>query len=107
MMHQFWNTVDVTILPPYIPSEAERQDASLYAANIRKLYADRLQVPLVDEVMHTLHHVLLPQHRQCVFLCSMPSPLLWSEPVRLWTGAEMPLYWPLDADIGSKDSAFA
>ena len=50
MMHQLWNTVDVTILPPYVPSEAERQDANLYAANVRKLYADRLEVPLIDEV---------------------------------------------------------
>lgn len=36
-MCQFGNSVTVEVLPPYIPSQAEKDDPALYAANIRKL----------------------------------------------------------------------
>lgn len=36
-MCQFGNAVTVEVLPPYIPSQAEKDDPALYAANIRKL----------------------------------------------------------------------
>ena len=49
-MSQFYNSLNVTILPPYIPSEAERKDPDLYADNVRRLYAQHLQLPLSSEV---------------------------------------------------------
>ena len=47
---QFENTLDVTVLPPYVPSQAEREDPKLYAKNVQKLYAETLSVPIVDQV---------------------------------------------------------
>ncbi|WIA30170.1 hypothetical protein OEZ86_000262 [Tetradesmus obliquus] len=49
LMCQFSNAVTVEMLPPYIPSEAEKADPVLYAANIRKLIAGALGVPLADQ----------------------------------------------------------
>lgn len=37
MMCQWSNAVTVEMLPPYIPSEAEKADAALYASNVRSL----------------------------------------------------------------------
>jgi len=37
LMCQFSNSVTVEVMPPYIPSAAEKADPALYAANIRKL----------------------------------------------------------------------
>ena len=39
----------VRILPPYRPSAAEIADPSLYAANVRRLVADALSLPVVDQ----------------------------------------------------------
>ena len=50
MMCQLWNELEVTILPHYTPSEAERQDPELYAKNVRQLYAQHLGVPLAPQV---------------------------------------------------------
>ena len=33
---QFFNLVDVEILPPYMPSEQEKQSPRLYADNVRR-----------------------------------------------------------------------
>jgi hypothetical protein len=49
MLCQFRNDLLVEILPPYVPSAEEKASPALYAANIRKLMADRLGVPLVDQ----------------------------------------------------------
>lgn len=43
------NVLDVEVLPPYSPSAAERADASLYAANVRALYAAHTGWPLVEQ----------------------------------------------------------
>jgi hypothetical protein len=43
---QFCNHLEVVILPPYRPSEAERADARLYAANVRAAMAAALGAPL-------------------------------------------------------------
>lgn len=48
-MCQFVNVLDVEVLPPYSPSAAERADASLYAANVRALYAAQTGWPLVEQ----------------------------------------------------------
>lgn len=50
MVTQFENTLDATILPPYVPSEAEKADPKLYAKNVQRLYAQTLGVPVVDQV---------------------------------------------------------
>ena len=50
LMCQFWNTLEVTILAPYIPSAQEQQDAALYAVNVRHLYSQTLSLPLVEQV---------------------------------------------------------
>ena len=49
LMCQFVNVLDVEVLPPYTPSAAERADASLYAANVRDLYAAQTGWPLVEQ----------------------------------------------------------
>lgn len=46
MMCQFVNPVDMTVLPPYVPSAAEKGDPALYAANVRALYAEAGSLPL-------------------------------------------------------------
>ncbi|CAD7699234.1 unnamed protein product [Ostreobium quekettii] len=47
---QFYNSVDVHILPPYMPSEAEKKDPALYASNVRTLMASHLDVPMVEHM---------------------------------------------------------
>jgi lysophosphatidylcholine acyltransferase/lyso-PAF acetyltransferase len=49
LLCQFRKRVRVRVLPPYRPSPAERADPSLYAANVRRLFADELGVPVVDQ----------------------------------------------------------
>jgi len=46
---QFRKRITVRILPPYRPSAAEIADPSLYAANVRRLVADALSLPVVDQ----------------------------------------------------------
>lgn len=48
LMLQFFNRAHVTILPVYHPTEEERADADLYAANVRQLIAEKGQFPLAD-----------------------------------------------------------
>lgn len=49
-MCQFANSVTVEVLPPYTPSQAEKDDPVLYAANIRKLMVSR-RIALADWVL--------------------------------------------------------
>lgn len=46
------------MLPVYRPSAAERADAALYAGNVRRLMAERLRVPLVDQGLPELAALL-------------------------------------------------
>ena len=46
---QFCNHLEVTILPPYMPSAAERADARLYARNVRALMGAALGAPLIEQ----------------------------------------------------------
>ena len=48
-MCKFSNTVDVTILPVYVPTDAETSSPERYAENVRRLMAERLEVALVDQ----------------------------------------------------------
>ena len=50
MMCQLNNSVEVTILPPYIPSQKEQADPRIYASKVRRLFADTLQLPMVEQV---------------------------------------------------------
>eukprot|EP00891_Asterochloris_glomerata_P008361 jgi/Astpho2/8361/e_gw1.00122.122.1_t len=47
---QFENAANVEILEPYMPSTAEKQDAALFAKNVRQLYGRILGLPLVEQV---------------------------------------------------------
>ena len=50
MMSQISNAVEVTVLPPYVPSEEERASPALYAQNVQALFCKTLGVPAVDQV---------------------------------------------------------
>lgn len=50
MMCQLWNEVEVTILPHYVPSQAELDDPAVYADNVRQLYSKHLGLPLTGQV---------------------------------------------------------
>ncbi len=47
---QFENAANVEILESYMPSAAEKQDAALFAKNVRQLYGRILGLPLVEQV---------------------------------------------------------
>ena len=49
LMCQFSNTVDVTILPVCVPTDAETSSPERYAENVRRLMAERLEVALMDQ----------------------------------------------------------
>ncbi|KAI8464591.1 MAG: hypothetical protein J3K34DRAFT_439899 [Monoraphidium minutum] len=49
VMCQFYNHVEVECLPIYHPSAEERAHPQVYAANVRKLMAKALGVPMVDQ----------------------------------------------------------
>lgn len=46
---QIRKRVDVLVLPPYLPSEAEKKDPALFAANVRRVCAEALGVPMRDD----------------------------------------------------------
>ncbi|KAK9843883.1 hypothetical protein WJX84_004630 [Apatococcus fuscideae] len=48
MLCQFSNSLEVEILPVYVPNSKEKADPKLYAENVRVLMAKRLGVPLAD-----------------------------------------------------------
>ncbi|KAK3858301.1 hypothetical protein Pcinc_035505 [Petrolisthes cinctipes] len=45
---QFHNFCELEYLPVYTPSEEEKQDAKLFASNVRQVMADALGVPVAD-----------------------------------------------------------
>ncbi len=47
LLCQWRNELEMTILPPYVPSEQEKADPKLYAANVRSLMARALNQPLL------------------------------------------------------------
>ncbi|RNF02121.1 EF hand domain containing protein [Trypanosoma rangeli] len=47
-MCQVYHTVELEYLPVYDPSSAERQDATLYAENVRRVMAHAMQVPATE-----------------------------------------------------------
>lgn len=63
LMCQFGNTVTVEVLPVYIPSQAEKDDPALYAANIRKLIVSDLGLYEGLRQQHGLPQRLLLHHR--------------------------------------------
>ena len=50
MMSQISNAVEITVLPPYAPSEEERASPALYANNVQELFCKTLGIPAVDQV---------------------------------------------------------
>lgn len=52
LLCQLDNSVEVTVLPPYVPSTAERTDPRLFATNVRALYSKTLGLPLVNQSQH-------------------------------------------------------
>ncbi|KAL6012381.1 hypothetical protein ACLOJK_002868 [Asimina triloba] len=48
LLCQFVNHIEVTRLPIYVPSEAEKEDPKLYANNLRKLMATEGNLTLSD-----------------------------------------------------------
>lgn len=67
LLSQFVNHLSIEILPPYIPSEIEKRDASVYAASVRDVMAKALQVPLVEQGV--------AQERRLLELGISPGPL--------------------------------
>jgi hypothetical protein len=63
LMCQFGNSVTVEVLPVYKPSQAEKDDPALYAANIRKLIVS--DTGLSKEAAQVLRSRCPPQHRNC------------------------------------------
>ncbi|PSC70078.1 Lysophospholipid acyltransferase LPCAT4 [Micractinium conductrix] len=49
LMAQLINHLEITVLPPYFPSDEEQKDWALYAENVRSLMGKELGVPLVEE----------------------------------------------------------
>jgi lysophosphatidylcholine acyltransferase/lyso-PAF acetyltransferase len=45
---QFWNRVDVAVLPTYYPDEAEKADPKLFAENVRNLMAYAAEYAISD-----------------------------------------------------------
>ncbi len=50
MMSQISNAVEITVLPPYVPSEEERASPALYASNVQQVFCKTLGIPAVDQV---------------------------------------------------------
>ena len=49
-MCQFYNSLEITILPPYVPSKVETQNPSFFANNVRELMANAMGLPMVEQV---------------------------------------------------------
>jgi len=47
--------LELEVLEPVLPSEAEAKDAEAYAARVRQIMADALAVSLVDKGVEELH----------------------------------------------------
>ncbi|KAA6359986.1 MAG: hypothetical protein EZS28_044487, partial [Streblomastix strix] len=48
MLTQFWNPLEMQIFDLYIPNEDERSNPDLYAANVGKFIAEKLDIPYID-----------------------------------------------------------
>ena len=92
---QFENTLDVNVLPPYVPSEEEKGNPGLYAKNVQALYAKALGVPIMDQACgpacspcscparDSAFFVLARRHDMCKHAASAaeipPSSAAWKE----------------------------
>lgn len=64
LMAQPFNRMEVTYLPVYVPTAAEKKDPHLFANNVRALIARTLDVPTLElEWMHKLPYELSPKKR--------------------------------------------
>ena len=50
--------VEVTVLPPHFPSDLEKADSALFAANVRRKMAEALAVP--EQVGPAAHPLIAP-----------------------------------------------
>lgn len=48
LMTQFYNNLEVTFLPIYVPSPVEKSNPELYSRKVQKMMADALRVPIKD-----------------------------------------------------------
>ena len=85
---QFRKRITVRILPPYRPSAAEIADPSLYAANVRRLVADALSLPVVDQGYEEFAALL----RAGVRVDAAPASVMTAEP-EAWADEGA---WPAD-----------
>ena len=49
MLTQFMNVLDVTVLPPHVPSTEEQQQPELFAARVRAQYVEATGYRAVEE----------------------------------------------------------
>lgn len=49
LITQWSNGLDITILPPHVPSSEELSNPRLFADNVRAVMAQRMGVPCVDQ----------------------------------------------------------
>ena len=63
-MSQISNALEVTVLPPYVPSEEERASPALYAQNVQELFCKTLGIPAIDQVRESPCK-LLTSHISC------------------------------------------
>ncbi|KAK9866278.1 hypothetical protein WJX84_006341 [Apatococcus fuscideae] len=49
LMCQFYNRLDIDILPPYIPSSVEARNPAFYARNVREVFSTHMGLPQVDQ----------------------------------------------------------
>lgn len=100
MVCQFYNTVDVLILPPYMPTEREKTDVRLFANNVRRLFAEELRLPLVEQVWPKFHFAAevsepsrLPCRQQWPVLCADGAALCslkqgWRQRLPGWSACD-------------------
>ena len=76
LLAQLYNTLDVEVLPPCTPTEAQRRDPQAFAAAVRAVMAGALRVPMVDVVSRLF--ACLPSSSiasPCLPLRSLPIPV--------------------------------
>ena len=49
VLSQFYTTMNVDILPVYYPNEKEKNDHELYSANVQKVMADYMKLPIDND----------------------------------------------------------
>ncbi len=70
LMCQFYNRLDIDILPPYIPSSVEARNPAFYARNVREVFSTHMGLPQVDQVLSS--SVLFSQAVHLPFLLLYP-----------------------------------